>query len=576
MARKPRKIAESTGKSEQNVRNAEDLSNDELKELIKNTSEEEKEGLRKWAKIQMVIMETSPRSFATCFELMQGSMLYPEQMKWVKNVFEAHKQGKGVLQECFRESGKSIVLTKYLFLYMVGKEPWKKSAFIRINDQKANETSKEVAEIIENDPLWKLLFPGVIPDKAKGWGAEGYNLKIDGMPPEQWARLIAGAPIGPTFVGYGYTSGSIIGSHWNGVVIVDDIEDENNTNSQRELMKLKKWYSSTYTYCVMDGAWEGWNFTPWLSNDLYADLKAAKTRLLYKTPALIRAEEGEEGATYWPEEPEVPVSGKWWKLTMPERKNFTGLSKVYREGGPIEFARMMMLDLEATKGVTLKAEWLHEYPGVEINHNWPVIMGVDYASTMDKLKDDRRDYFALAVYSAIPGGGIVLRDGKRAHFSKGEALDFMASYCALFPSIQQIGVETIGKGEEFYSDLVMLNDKNGRVLPLFPIPSHGRKSKGERFENWLAPRFRISRIWISDIMNEFLLAFKNEWLTYGAGNEHDDCLDAAYMGALAAEGFIPSQAERTGVYNNRQESISLLPTTVGLVGRRAHENYRRD
>jgi hypothetical protein len=98
---------------------------------------------------------------------------------------------------------------------------------------------------------------------------------------------------------------------------------------------------------------------------------------------------------------------------------------------------------------------------------------------------------------------------------------------------------------------MLLNDMNGRIPPLMPI-QHGRKGKGERFQDWLAPRFQASRIWISDAETSFLNAFRDEWLLW-PDVQHDDCLDAAYMGALAAEGNMPSMAERTA-YNSERKT----------------------
>jgi phage terminase large subunit-like protein len=306
----------------------------------------------------------------------------------------------------------------------------------------------------------------------------------------------------------------------------------------------------------MDGAWEIWNFTPWVPNDVYAHIKKTGEYLVSKTPVMIPAREGEPGASYWeptpinPDHPEIgsiKYSGKWWKLYWPDVWGFDRIAKYYRknleDSGDLGFARMMLLDLKAAEGLNLKAEWLHEYPASEIGASWPVFFGIDYASTADKLKSKERDYFALAILRAIPGGGLVLVDGKRAKISKGEALETAMGYWGIYPTLRQMGVENIGKGEEFYNDLMLMTDAIGRVPPLLPV-THGRRSKGERFEKWLGPRFQMARIWISDQSTPFLRAFRNEWLNW-PNTPHDDCLDAVYMGAVAAEGFMPTRAQRS-------------------------------
>ena len=145
----------------------------------------------------------------------------------------------------------------------------------------------------------------------------------------------------------------------------------------------------------------------------------------------------------------------------------------------------------------------------------------------------------------IPGGGLVLVDGYRGHLSQGEALQKVQSLAAMYPTLQLIGVENIGKGEEFYNDLVLLDDVYGKPLPLIPV-KHGRRSKGDRFEDWLAPRFQMSRIWVSDTPTPFVNEFRNEWLTW-PNAAHDDCIDGVYMAAVAGEGAMPTTtAERSG------------------------------
>ena len=103
-----------------------------------------------------------------------------------------------------------------------------------------------------------------------------------------------------------------------------------------------------------------------------------------------------------------PVDSPWWKVYYPEWWPFERITKQYRKFKALGFARMMFLDLEATKGLTLKKEWLHYYPADQVDPSWPVYLGVDYASTRDKLKQRNRDFCSIAIMRAIPGGGLGL------------------------------------------------------------------------------------------------------------------------------------------------------------------------
>jgi len=491
----------------------------------------------------------SPEGFAAFFHQMEGVSLEDFAMEAVHEAYRAHSMGMGSLHEWFRESGKTTVFTKWFLLYRIAKKPEKTYMFIRINDDKANLTSGAIANIIEKHPLFKELFPYIEPEPSIGWGANGYNIRDLRVPTRKWHQIRAKMLPNPTFVGYGWKSGSVVGSRINGALIVDDIQDDKNTQSEREMSAVKKFVIEDLSPCIMLDAWEIWNYTPWTFNDIYSDLRVNKRRYIHNyVPAIKRAPEGR--GEYWERDEDIPYSGKWWYLAAPKRFDFNRLSQKYlmRTDDADEyianaFERQYLLDLEATKGYNLKGEWLHEFPAADIRTSWPVFFGIDYASTPDKLKHKQRDYFALAIMRAIPGGGIILIDGVRKHLTKPEALDLIISYASQYPTLSRIGVETIGTGEEFYTDLMMITDVTGKPLPLFSI-KHGRRSKGERFEGWLAPRFKNSQIWIIDTPTSFIREFKNEWMLW-PNAQHDDCIDGVYMAAQTAQYMMPSRAERT-------------------------------
>ena len=497
-----------------------------------------------------IAQEDSPRGFRAYFRLMHTIPLHSAGKKWIDMAYEAHAQGKGFLDKAHRESAKTTVFSKFFFSFRIGHEPAKCNMIIRINDEKANDTTQEVAQIIEHNNRWKMVFPHVVPDKKKGWGARGYEVMRDDIPYSKWSEIKTEMPPDPTFVGYGWEAGSVIGSRVNGILIVDDIHDRKNTSSNRQLQSVKDFYTDTLNQVMMSGSWQVWNYTPWTTDDLYAYVENTDTYILCETPLLEPVDKSHPEAELWPKHENVPMSGHYYKRYWPEVWPWERITNKYQESGEIGFARMYLLDLERTKGVVLKESWLHKYPADEIDRSWPVYMGVDYASTTDRLKNKDRDYFALAVARARPGGGIVIVDGLRAKLTKGSAIKQVSAYANTYPTLQLIGVESLGKGEEFYNDLLFSYDMTGNILPLMEI-KHGNRSKGERFENWLAPRFEAGRIWISNVENPFLRAFKNEWMSWNgdAKGAQDDALDAVYMCAVAAEGELPSRAQRTGGYD---------------------------
>ena len=160
-------------------------------------------------------------------------------------------------------------------------------------------------------------------------------------------------------------------------------------------------------------------------------------------------------------------------------------------------------------------------------------MGVDYASTADKQRDKDRDYFAVAIGRAQPSGsGIILIDGYRGHLSQAEAQDKLLELVAFYPNTEVIGIESVGKGEEFYHLL-----SSHRSLPIVSM-NPGGQGKGPRFQNAMAPLFERGWARITDAESPFMQAFRHEWLRWPWG-DHDDTLDATYWMLRAGQSHLP-------------------------------------
>lgn len=478
-------------------------------------------------------------AFHAFFEGGHGTPLHPAGIEWLDNIWEAHEERKGTAQEVFRGGGKTTV-AKYLMSFYIGHHPEHCNLIVRINDPKANETSESIAYIIEHTEFWKLCFPHVVPDKAKGWGAEGYEVKREDMSYAKWARIKAGMPPDPTFVGRGWKSGSIIGSRVNGMLLVDDIQNEDNVSGV-QLASVKKFVTDTLFPVMMDGVWEIWDFTPWTEDDVYAYILSTGQYKHNKTPVIIEDEDGEE----WPLDPEIPLSGKKYRFAWPRDKHgfgwdFVKLSKTYKQQGHLGFARMYLLDLKAAEGQTLKAEWLEPtFPYLSLKSTWSDWLGVDFASSADQTiaRNKELDYFVLAHGVTIPAENrFILVDGVREHMGLGEALVRVESYAAQLPYLQWIGSEAVGGGLEFTRELM-----RNTVLPIHsckPSDTYAAsqgKTKGARFENWMSAYFQFGRASLIDAERAFLGHFRNEWLTFPG--KHDDCLDGVFWAMWVAALF---------------------------------------
>lgn len=445
----------------------------------------------------MAISEDSPDSFAAFYELAFGVQIpYFVLEEWIVPLYEARRNGKGIVIEAFRGSTKTTTLTIAFAAYRIGKEPQRSNLLIQVGDDIAGDNTQQIADIIENNPAFKVVFPGVEPDRSRGWGAGGYEVKRTDLSYEAW-RDINSKRKDPTLLGVGYKSRAIIGKHPSGVLIVDDIHDENNTASERELANVRRLLTGTIFPTATDNPWQVFVGTPWVENDALHYAASSGEFEHVQTPVM------KDGVYTWPE--------RFGEKEVDKQKNLAG---------SIEFARMFMLDLTASKNRIFKYQ---VYPSSEVRPNWPIVAGVDYAGTMSVVKNKlgENDYFAIAYVAKLPGGGAVVIDGVLEHCTQAEAEMFVKRGQSMYPSYLNAVVEGDGKGEDFIQ--VLKRNPSLKVLPM----KTGGKGKDIRLVKQMSPWLESGMVRISDAETPFLNELRKELDMYPL-SKHDDALDAMY------------------------------------------------
>lgn len=487
---------------------------------------------------------------------------------WVQEFFEFYNKGVrrfGV--KAHRGSTKTTVWSVGFSTYNLAKFPSQGILIVQKSDTAGGKTSSAIADIVENNAGWKAMYPYLVPDKSKKWAFEGYEIMDTRTPYELWRQRVADErPRDNSFVGYGWSNGGIVGMHPR-LLLVDDILDEENTRSKREMSAV----SSTMKGNVLQTlnrppGWEhGWDepcaifsYTPWYADDFYAYIESTGLYHIMETPIAKEVRPDTKGSFEW--------RGKSWVCAWEVKDPAKLMDQKVQEWGEMDFQRMQMLDLTKAEGINLKREWLHEYPHEKINPTWPRYMGVDYASTADQLKLKDRDYFTIAIGAVIPSGGIVLIDGYRDKISSGDAESMVKSFALQHRPIE-IGFDKTGKGEDAFNRL------RATGLPMIECPpkGQGKRSKGERFEGQggLGSAFQFSQAWVSDLETPFLKAFREEWAQW-PGGKNDDTLDAVYWMLYVAKAFLLVDTSDNENLGQRAEKKKSAFASLG----RALENQR--
>jgi len=480
-------------------------------EILKNLTDAELEALEQKGLVDWAQNDT-PDGFAAFYELVFGVEI-PEHAyrEWIIPLYESRKRKKGRVIKAFRGSTKTTTLTIGFTAFRIGHEPHKSNLLIQVGDDIAQDNSAAIARIIAENPGWKKVFPNIQPDYAKGWGAGGYEVKDLSVLPDVWAEKNAQRK-DPTLVGLGYSSRAIIGKHPSGLLILDDIHDENNTSSEKELSGVLKILNGTILKTSVESTWMIAIGTPWVEGDVLDYLENTGEFDVVETPIFRDVESSD-----------VEFMGTPIELTWKKVKPLEFVKREYAldlTPGKVEFYRMLLLNLSK---IQQRVFTWQKYFAQDIDATWPMTVGCDYAGTMDEFKNRTgdNDYFCLAYVMKNPRGGAIVYDGVRARTTQAQAEAYLLGAQNMFRNHIMSVVEGDSKGEEFIQ--VVRRNPGIKVLAL----KTGGRGKAKRLERELQPLLASGMVKISDADTPFLNALRKELSDYPSGR-HDDTLDAVY------------------------------------------------
>jgi len=503
--------------------------------------------------LRTMILEDSPDGYDVFYATMRARLPPAHVSMWIERLYEAKQLGLWFGNEAFRGATKTTAITETFTAYQMALHPERSNFFLQADDIKAAMHARNVADMVAKNPMWRALFTDVVPDEERGWGSTGYWIKRASTG-DEWSRI---RHKDPSLIGSGYAA-NIVSLHPIGVVNVDDINNDKNTESEAMSDEANRILTDSLYPMMEDVAWHIFSQTPWTKRDALAKAKSTGLYDWARTPVMRVVPEGTKGA----ELVRVEIGGEiiyvaWGIPTWPEKFGPQRIARCYKASGQKGFARMYLLDLTQAEGLNLREEWLHSYPLDRVSQDWPVYMGIDYASTSEVGKNEDRDYFALAVVRAIPGLAVVM-DGIRERLPRGDAEKKVRAIASMYPTLNAIGVEMEGKGEQFYEQLASTGN-----LKLLPMRTLGR-SKPFRFEEVMAKHFEFSRVWVSDRATPFLRAFRDEWTNWDAKqkHQHDDTLDAVYYALASAGVFMRSAEEPEEIAYSTRRKKALSPWAI--------------
>lgn len=432
----------------------------------------------------------------------------------------------GVVIEASRELTKTTVITNYFTAFRIGHQPHRANLLVQVGDDIAKDNSSQVARVIKQYEGWKATFPHVVPDEAKGWGDKGYEVRqthewkngeMVALSDDEWNRKIATRK-DPTLLGVGYSSHSLIGKHPDGILVVDDIHDEENTKSEKELNAVLNIVESVINYTFTADAWVVYVGTPWKEYDTLGYIKSTRVYLSVVMPAYV---EIVEGKVRLPEEWKAETQKVFmWDEMRGEDWMLKKLSQTRKMS---EFLRMILLALRSAGEKIYK---YRSFPHAEILwDDWGIVNGVDPTATHSSVnRKGGVSHFAICHALITHFNTIVIGGGYLEKVTSDAGERELVTFQRLHPNCLRASIEQNGAGAIFIG---MVSRNAGLTLIPHLATELGSGPKLQRQFEFLSPLLGSGIVQISDESTPYLDALRRYFQMYPNIAEDSELLDAA-------------------------------------------------
>ncbi len=487
-------------------------------------------------------IEDTPEGFSVFFSMIakgvdgEPLVLTKHGMNWIQAAYDAYDKGMGTVIMAFRGASKSVVASAFM-AFRIGQEPIKTNMIVRATHGAAKDTGQVIADIIEVNMAWSLFFPHVIPDIGGSWNQQsGYNVLDTRVPIGRWAQMMAGRGASKTLMVMPITSKSIRGKRVNGILLMDDLHQDENSESPVEIHKVLQYWNDALSPTRTRSPWTLLIGTPVASNDLLHTLMAQKALFNSIVTPIRKSDGSAQWSEFFPEE----------AIKLLEEGDITG--------GP-GFAKEYMCDLSLMMSRVFDYQ---TYPAEHINIRWKKRGGLDYASIEGATNLKHRSHAALATIAYNPDTAdwvvddVIVKQARQSEI-EGWIIDAQNQN----PNYEYTNIEIDGKGAEFYA--IAARNPGTRLK----AEKTGGRNKLVRLERGLEPVLRTRRLKVSDgnttglnILRETL----NNYPNIDKRGPGLDVLDAVYW-AIYDDLMVPLNQR------GRQTPKEKKPNPYGLLVR---------
>lgn len=365
-----------------------------------------------------------------------------------------------------RESAKTTWMCNILMTWFIGHFPEKTSVILSVTENQAIDRLIVIRDTIASNPRYKMVFPWIAIDEKKRMTTTEFSVwdmrKGSYQAWRSWEGRNKDSIKESTLEAAGAKSGQIIGNRYTGIVLLDDIHDEKNTNTREQINTIDTWFHRTVLPCLRPQAKALIIGTRWAPEDLLGRLQEKK-KTIYENGIEIESNVPEwkviqtQALTY--DDEGLPVS--YWPENWPVDRLLAKRDEVT----PIIFELMYNNNPYALAGDIFKPEWLENpLPRIMPKFRW-VDIAIDPAFTK-KTRSDNTAMGIIGITDDFKVYNLGMRIGK---FDKPEMIHHLTllytEAIREYHHVDSVFIEQVG------AQVFLINDLQSETnFPIVGIP----------------------------------------------------------------------------------------------------------
>lgn len=402
----------------------------------------------------------------------------------------------------------------YLLTWLISKNPLSTNALISVTATQAETRLRMIKSIIEENQRYRNVFPHITIDYQQSSTQTEFSLvsRENNIPYNVWRSMVAqhGSLKDPTLFVAGNGGGGIIGRRFSGVLLLDDIVDQNYLTVDAQ-KKVLLFINMTLMPCVMDSCKVVSIGTRWMLDDIYNAFMQNNTWHSIIIPAILHDAE-DNHYSYWPE---------YWPLEKLRRKQ-------EELDDEIVWRTMYLCDPTASADTRFNLDVFYRDLPSPMPQLDKLYISVDLAISTRS----RADWTVLSALGVDRDTNVYLLDILRFRADTTAAVNYFTSFYDKVSAMWG-GHASAGRVNAMLFEAVGFQATYGVLMNMtrpdiisVPVPIVG--SKGDRAE-LVSQWANLGKLFINQAISEDLLrTLRAEWTNFPK-HKHDDTLDSVSL-----------------------------------------------